>query len=308
MFSFSGYFLSVFSLYSNSTVWNRRPPHEQKNIYGTRNRNTGEESSISSKSITYSPAFKINAVEQSKNGVTAPVIFEEVGLPEPLIGEGKAHQSLRRWKKSMAKQGQDAILQKTRGKGSRPIGNKEISLEEKLAKTNACIVYIEGKLTLVKKLELHERSVKNGKKAVLKTNEWYALINHIISEYQLEGMVKQLCEIAEVSRSGYYYWLNNEENRIERYESDWADYKLFYHVFIDKKKCGGEEIKMTLENEYDLVINHKKIRRILRMNGVISPIRKAKPYRKIMIATQEHKTKKNLGTGIFTTELRTKCY
>ncbi|UJF16763.1 hypothetical protein LZ578_12320 (plasmid) [Jeotgalibaca sp. MA1X17-3] len=30
------------------------------------------------------------------------------------------------------------------------------------------------------------------------------------------------------------------------------------------------------------------------MNGIISPIRKAKRYRKIMKATQEHKTKKNL--------------
>ena len=47
--------------------------------------------SVSSKSITYSPAFKIKAVEQSKNGMTATVIFKEAGLPESLIGEGKAH-------------------------------------------------------------------------------------------------------------------------------------------------------------------------------------------------------------------------
>lgn len=194
----------------------------------------------------------------------------------------------------MAKQGPNGLLQETRGEGSGPIGSQEVSLEEKLAKANARIAYLEGSLDLAKKLELHERSVKNGKKAVLKTNERYALINHIIREYQRKGMVKHLCEIAEVSRSGYYYWLNTEANRMERYESDWADYKLLYHVFLDKKKCGVEEIKMTLENEYDLVMNHKKIRRILRMNGVISPIRKAKLYRKMMKATQEHKTKKNL--------------
>lgn len=250
--------------------------------------------SVSSKSITYSPAFKIKATEQSKTGMTSTVIFEEAGLPASLIGEGKAHQSLGRWKKSMAKQGQDGFLQEMRGKGPGPIGSQGGSLEDKLAKANARIAYLEGNLTLVKKLELHERSVKNGTKAVLKTNERYTLINHIIREYQLKNMVKHLCEIAEVSRSGYYYWLKTEVNRMERYENDWADYKLLYHVFLDKKKCGIEEIKMTLENEYNLVMNHKKIRRILRMNGIISPIRKAKPYRKIMKATQEHKTKKNL--------------
>lgn len=69
--------------------------------------------SVFSKSITYSPAFKIKAVEQNKNGMTATVIFEEAGLPESLVGVGKAHQSLGRWKKSLAKQGQDDLLQET---------------------------------------------------------------------------------------------------------------------------------------------------------------------------------------------------
>lgn len=43
--------------------------------------------SVSSKSITYSPAFKIKPVEQSENGVTSTVIIEESGLPASLIGE-----------------------------------------------------------------------------------------------------------------------------------------------------------------------------------------------------------------------------
>src|SRR5699024_6917495 len=57
-----------------------------------------------------------------------------------------------------------------------------------------------------------------------------------------------------------------------------------YRIFLDKKKCGIDEIKMALETEYDVVMNHKKIRRILRKNNIISSIRATKPYRKMMKA------------------------
>lgn len=249
---------------------------------------------VSSKSITYSPEFKIRAVKQSEHGLTSTVIFEEAGLPEELIGKGKAHQSLGRWKKSMTLKGEESFYQETRGKGAGPLGSRKGSLEEQLAEANAQIAYLEGNLDLVKKLELHERSVKNGTKIALKTNERYALINRIIREYQLNGMVKHLCEVAEVSRSGYYYWLNSETTRFDKYEQDRYDFELLHHVYLEKKKCGVEEIKMALEHEYGIVMNHKKIRRILRLHGIISPIRKANPYRKMMKVTQEHKTKKNV--------------
>lgn len=249
---------------------------------------------VSSKSITYSADFKIRAVKQSQNGMTSTVIFENAGLPEELVGKEKAHQSLKRWKKSMKIAGEEGFYNEKRGKTAGPTGSQNVSLEEQLAEANARIAYLEGNLELVKKLELQERSVKNGKGIVLRTHERYELINHIIREYQLKGMVKHLCEIAGVSRSGYYYWLNNEAARFGKYEQDSNDFELLHQVYLEKKKCGVEEIKMALEEEYGIVMNHKKIRRILRMHGVISPIRTAKPYRKIMKATQEHHTKKNL--------------
>ncbi|SIO04258.1 Transposase InsO and inactivated derivatives [Carnobacterium alterfunditum] len=250
--------------------------------------------SASSKSITYSPVFKIKVVKESKSGMTSTAIFENAGLPEDLLGKGKAHQCVRRWKNSMAIRGQEGFHTETRGKGTRSEGEKMGSIEEQLEEAKARIAYLEGNLDLVKKLEFQGRSVKNEKGNVLKTRERYELINSIIREYSLKGMVKSLCEIAEVSRSGYYYWKNNEATRYKRYEQDSNDFELLYQVYIEKNKCGVEEIKMALEAEYDIVMNHKKIRRILRIYGIMSPIRKAKPYKKMMKATQEHKTKKNL--------------
>lgn len=86
-------------------------------------------------------------------------------------------------------------------------------------------------------------------------------------------MVNHLCNHAGVSRSGYYCWLNSSHKRNEREHNDWEDIQLLYNVFPDKKKCGIDEIKMALENEYSIIINHKKIRRIKRKNAIISTMR-----------------------------------
>ncbi len=249
---------------------------------------------VSSKSITYSPAFKIKAVKQSESGMTSTVIFEAAGLPENLVGKGKPHQCVSRWKISVKNKGEESFHNETRGKGTRENGKQKGSIEEQLEEAKVRIAYLEGNLDLVKKLESQERSVKNDKENVLKISERYELINSIIREYGLKGMIKHLCEVAEVSRSGYYYWLNTETNRYKKYEQDSNDFELLHQVYIEKRKCGVDEIKMALEAEYGIVMNHKKIRRILRLHGIVSPIRKAKPYKKMMKATQEHQTKKNL--------------
>lgn len=79
------------------------------------------------------------------------------------------------------------MLQETRGTG--PLGpygpRGQLSLEEALEKANARIAYLEGNLELVKKLELHERSVKNDRKNDFTKQERFELINQIIRENQL---------------------------------------------------------------------------------------------------------------------------
>lgn len=108
-------------------------------------------------------------------------------------------------------------------------------------------------------------------------------------------MVVYLCKIAGVSRSGYYAWLSTSLKRSKRYENDWKDYELIKEVFDKKKqKVGSLQIKMILENDYYVVMNHKKIRRIMNAFNLIVTIRQANPYQKIAKATQEHKTVPNI--------------
>jgi putative transposase len=51
---------------------------------------------------------------------------------------------------------------------------------------------------------------------------------------------------------------------------------------------------MTLAGQFSVVYNLKRIRRIMKKYGIICPIRKANPYKRMMKATQEHRVVPNL--------------
>ena len=55
------------------------------------------------------------------------------------------------------------------------------------------------------------------------------------------------------------------------------------------RKKGARQIKMTLEGQFKVVFNLKRIRRIMKKYAIICPIRKTNPYKRMMKATQEHK-------------------
>ena len=50
---------------------------------------------------------------------------------------------------------------------------------------------------------------------------------------------------------------------------------------------------MTLQHQYGITYKLKRIRRIMKKYGIICPIRKANPYRRMAKATKEHRTCQN---------------
>ncbi len=50
---------------------------------------------------------------------------------------------------------------------------------------------------------------------------------------------------------------------------------------------------MTLKNEFNIIYNLKRIRRIMRKYNIVCNIRKANPYKSMAKATKEHTTLKN---------------
>lgn len=98
------------------------------------------------------------------------------------------------------------------------------------------------------------------------------------------------CDIAGVSRSGYYKWLDKDGVR-----KDEDDFRLIKEIFEKgKRKLGWRSIQMRLLNDRGIIMNHKKIKRIMRENGLKARIRRRNPYKMIMKKTQEHRVFDNL--------------
>jgi len=108
--------------------------------------------------------------------------------------------------------------------------------------------------------------------------------------------IKELCGIAGVSRSGYYEWLKAEPLRQKREEQDRADFDkiLAAYKFRGYDK-GGRGIQMRLlRHDPPVLMNLKKVYRLMRKYGLKCPIRKANPYRRIMKALKENNYAKNI--------------
>jgi len=101
--------------------------------------------------------------------------------------------------------------------------------------------------------------------------------------------VKILCDITEVSRSGYYKWLEHSDEL----EKDHADYLLIKEIFSKgRAKYGFRTIQMKL-SEKKVVMNHKKIIRIMKKYQLAAKIRRINPYKEIMKKTMGHWTFEN---------------
>lgn len=99
-----------------------------------------------------------------------------------------------------------------------------------------------------------------------------------------------LCQIAKVSRSGYYQWFKQQNNP----DKDYDDYLLVKEIFNKgRRKYGWRQVKMQLERQKRVVMNHKKIIRIMRKYNLVAKIRRKNPHKTIMKKTQEHRTFEN---------------
>lgn len=115
-------------------------------------------------------------------------------------------------------------------------------------------------------------------------------------------MTEYLCFLAGVSKSGYYKWLANVDNRYLAEKKDEQDLELIERVFLSKnEKAGAKTVKMALENDEGIIMNLKKIRRLMNKFGLVAKVRQASPYKKMAQATQEHKTCANLVNREFDT-------
>ena len=124
----------------------------------------------------------------------------------------------------------------------------------------------------------------------------FEIIHETIQKSNNQLSVKMLCEIAGVSRSGYYNWVNAEKIRLKKEEQDRKDFELillaYNHRGYDK---GAKGIYMQLIHmEPPVIMNVKKIRRLMKKYGLMCGIRKANPYRRMAKAIKTNNVAANL--------------
>ncbi|WP_258236984.1 IS3 family transposase [Bacillus sp. NP247] len=244
--------------------------------------------SVSEKGITYTDEFKRIFIEENEKGKPPRIIFEECGFDIDIIGLQRAVSSGNRWRTSYKENGVFG-LRDTRKENSGRKLERELTLEEKYARLEAERNLLKAENELLKKIKFYGR--EDGKKITLQPSQKYLLIRSIIEKYSLKNMVRYLCKIAGVSRSGYYNYFSttSQSRREERIHQDEVVKKLILKAFQFKnRKKGARQIKMTLAGQFQVVYNLKRIRRIMKKYGIICPIRKANPYKRMLKATKEH--------------------
>ena len=106
-------------------------------------------------------------------------------------------------------------------------------------------------------------------------------------------MVSYLCDLMEVSRSGYYNYFDEKsaQKRATQEKADEVIKEIILKAYDFRgRKKGARQIKMTLQNQYGIRYNLKRIRRIMKKYEIICPIRKANPVRRMAKATKEHRS------------------
>lgn len=108
--------------------------------------------------------------------------------------------------------------------------------------------------------------------------------------------VETLCDIAGVSRSGYYAWVAAIPDRARREAEDQADFKLILIAYNKRGYTkGARGIYMCLLHmDPPIVMNLKKIRRLMSKYHLYCPVRRGNPYRQMQKAIKTSNYADNL--------------
>jgi len=124
----------------------------------------------------------------------------------------------------------------------------------------------------------------------------FEVIHEIMSQDNNLQNVKALCRIAGVSRSGYYNWLASENKRIAKEQADKQDFELILEAYNHRGYAKGiRSIHMRLLHmNPPVLMNTKKVQRLMRKYSLFCPIRKANPYRRMVNAMKTDAVADNL--------------
>ena len=124
----------------------------------------------------------------------------------------------------------------------------------------------------------------------------FQLIHELVSREDNVLTITELCSIARVSRSGYYNWVNSKDKRDEQERKDRHDFELILEAFSHRgydKGVRGIHMRL-LHMDPPILMNVKKISRLMHKYNLICPIRQANPSRRMAAALKTNNVADNL--------------
>lgn len=124
----------------------------------------------------------------------------------------------------------------------------------------------------------------------------FQLIHELVSREDNVLTITELCSIARVYRSGYYNWVNSKDKRDEQERKDRHDFELILEAFSHRgydKGVRGIHMRL-LHMDPPILMNVKKISRLMHKYNLICPIRQANPYRRMAAALKTNNVADNL--------------
>jgi len=124
----------------------------------------------------------------------------------------------------------------------------------------------------------------------------FEIIFNTINNSNNQLSVKSLCEIAGVSRSGYYAWVKAAPIRELQELQDQADFDLILAAYkMHGYSKGARGIYMALIHmDPPVIMNLKKIRRLMEKYHLACPLRGPNPYRRMAKALKTSNVADNI--------------
>jgi len=103
----------------------------------------------------------------------------------------------------------------------------------------------------------------------IRNEKIYLTIKSLVEEKKYS--VNMLCDIAEISRSAYYKWLNRIETKSDK-ENKTA-LALIKNLYKKNTNLGYRQMGIILRRDCDMIINDKRVYRLMKIEGIQSVVR-----------------------------------
>lgn len=117
---------------------------------------------VSAKAITYTDEFKERFIQEHSHGTLPSEIFQEAGFPIDVLGATRIRKASNRWRTAFQEQGSAGLTDGRKHASGRSL-TRELSLEEKYARLEAKMKWLEAENEFLKKLDQLERQMRRKK-------------------------------------------------------------------------------------------------------------------------------------------------